>query len=289
MDSANSCGGMSAAVQGNVISGPINMGRTGGVVRAFVKPSGTCEVKAVWKPLLPECTAYLADGTPIRPEAPLGILPERNEFNVLLRLPTGVPVEQQLKLGELTFVGCTPNSSTELKPCMGVGATVYGVVVDDTSVVVKDISIETPTIKARTLTWVTITLYNPHPYIVTVGYYIPFRDPPGVDRAKDNQTEDRGPIEKAGVYLVRSGKPPLRLEHTEQDGSVRVDPLATQTFRLRIWHAEAGPNLGLWNLAVRLYGVVDYARTPHDHERVMTFVKSDELEPPVVFPVNLET
>jgi hypothetical protein len=288
MNRTDACNGMSVAVGGNIINGPKTMGSDGGVVRASVKPSGTCEVKAVWDAILPDCAAYLVDGTPIAPEAPLGILTGRNEFDVLLHLPAGVPVEQQLKLGNLTFVGCTPNPGPGVNPCMGAGATVYGVVVGDTSVVIKDIVVETPTIKARTLTWVTITLYNPHPYTVTVSYYIPFGDPPRVAAAKGNRKEKPRTIEFAGIYLLRPGEAPIQPVHTEQQGLGSIDPLATQTIRLRIWHGRAGSELGSWDLAVRLYGVVDYLRTPHDSERVMTFVKSDELKPPVTVPVILE-
>ena len=214
------------------------------------------------------------------------------------KCPPRIPIEKVVKLGELTFVGCSPpGTGGGLQPCMASGATVHAVVVGGTDVIIKEIHVENDIIAARTLTWVSITVENPHPYPVTVDFYIPYAGPPapvegGAAPAHAPASEHKGPlahphIEDAGVYLHRLGAPSYRPVHTEKDGTGRIDPLATQTLRLRIWHDQTGHHLGAWELGVRLYGVVDYCRSRTDCERVMTYVKSDEQDPPVVVPVNL--
>jgi hypothetical protein len=280
---------MSVAIDGYDAKFPRKMGRDGGCVAAIVIPSGTCEVKAVWNAILPGCKAHFLDGTPIDPEVPLGVLAGRRDFAVRFVIPQGTPVEQHLKLGVLTFSGCDPNPGGGLTPCFGAGAHVHSVLVGDTSVAITNIVPETTTIPSRQLTWIAITISNPHPYDVNVSYYIPYGAPP---RNASNQGQLKGyglpmPSEPAGVYLLRPGFPPVRPEHVEYDGPSSIKALATQTIRLRIWHTVAAASLGPWNLAVRLYGVVDYKRTPTDEKRVCTFIKSDELVPPLAVPVTL--
>lgn len=276
---------MSVAVTGSPDL-PVLCGSDGGYAMAFVTPIGTCDVKAVWKELLPGCTAFFDDGTPIAPEAPVGVITARRDFKVLFKLPIGVAPEQLLTLGQLIFVGCTPCPEPGLSPCMGAGGTVHALVVGGSSVVYEQILCETDTIKARTPAWITISLHNPHPYHVHVGYYIPFSGPPLSPAGSGVASEQS--IEAAGVYLLRPGSQEIRPVHFENSGTDRIPPFSSATLQLRIWHDLSGVDLGEWNLAVRLYAVVDYCSSPSDCHRVMTYVKSEDASPPLVVPVTME-